>query len=81
MFRQKELWMPHGGRTRKPWIHEDREGTWRMAITIQRWTLFGGGEGQKEGCVTIQVLDLERHEVASGEMWLFRLEYVRMKAM
>lgn len=35
-------------------------------MSIRLYSLFGGGEGQEKGGVTVQVLDLERHDVSSA---------------
>lgn len=58
--------MPHGRWPSEPRINEDGEGAWRVAIAMRRRSLFGRREGQKEGRVTIQVLDFERHDVGSA---------------
>lgn len=66
VLREQEFGMPHGRWPREPRIDENGESPWRIAIAMRRRSLFGRGEGQEEGRVTIQVLDFERHDVASA---------------
>lgn len=60
MFRKEEFGMPHSGGTAYPWVNEDREGTWRLLIweaCRRRRCVISGREGEKEGGVSIKMLD------------------------
>lgn len=52
--------MPHGTRAIEPRIDQNGEAAWRLTVENRR-TLILGCERQKEGGVSVEVLDDERH--------------------
>lgn len=62
--------MPHQGRTGEPWIDENRECSWSAIEAWRGWrTIVGWGEGDKEGRVTVELSDSDRHD-ERAEVWI-----------